>query len=519
MQPAEGELPAGPGWAVELAWDGLRCIAYARPGRVRLLTTEGRPVTSAFPELAVLGDKAPRRGMILDGTVVAFDGAGIGHRRLLVRRTAAARPSSALVADVPVGFLVSDLLWLDGAPTVALPYARRRELVDGLGLAEMPVLLSTSWPADDPGVLQTAERFGVDALHAKRLDAAYRPGQRSRSWLRVTLQRTRQVVVGGWNPADPRRPESVGALLLGAPGPAGLRYVGRVGLGSGAVRRPVTELLGDLRADASPFTGALPPSVAHDAVWAVPRLVGRVRFPAWTADQRLRLPTWLGLVGPDEVDDALWEDGPDDGPYRGDSARPAADAGPGGPPGPAAPAAAPEVARRPGQAAAEAGRTAVRRLEQHFVYNSLSTIASLVRTDPARARELLLGFADLTRAADQPADAVTTLGDELAAVRAYLQLEQARFGSRLQVEVTVDPALHETPVTPLVVLNTVRAAVQQRIEPRPEGGTLRVTGEDTGTDCVITVTDDGPAGPVRLQVGAPAGPARAARTGVAGITL
>ena len=57
-------------------------------------------------------------------------------------------------------------------------------------------------------------------------------------------------------------------------------------------------------------------------------------------------------------------------------------------------------------------------------------------------RELLLGFADLTRAADRPEGAPGTLGDELAAVRAYLQLEQARFGRRLQVEIAVDEGLH-----------------------------------------------------------------------------
>ena len=86
-----------------------------------------------------------------------------------------------------------------------------------------------------------------------------------------------------------------------------------------------------------------------------------------------------------------------------------------------------------------------RRLEQHFVYNSLNAIASLIRTDPARARELLVGFADLSRATDRPADTPSTLGHELAVVRDYLALEQARFGKRLRVEIDVDPALHDRP--------------------------------------------------------------------------
>ena len=110
-----------------------------------------------------------------------------------------------------------------------------------------------------------------------------------------------------------------------------------------------------------------------------------------------------------------------------------------------------------------------RRLEQHFVYNALNTIAALIRTDPGRARELLFGFADLSRAADQPGDATSTLGQELDAVRGYLQLEQARFGKRLRVELDLDTGLDRVPVRPMLVLDAVRAAVQQRHRAAPGG--------------------------------------------------
>ncbi len=488
MQAVSGDLPTGPGWAVEFAWDGLRCIAYAGAGRARLLTARDRSVTATFPELGVLGDKAPRGGLVLDGTVVALDHAGIPSRRLLMRRTATQRPSPSLVAGVPVGFFVSDLLWLDGTSTTALPYRRRRELIDGLGLAEEPVVVSPSWAADDAGhLLRTAERYGLDGLYAKRLDAAYQPGRRTRNWLRVPLRRSRQVVVGGWTPADPRRPETVAALLLGVPGADGLRYVGRVGLGSGAERRAVTALLPGVRADISPFATAPPATISRDGVWAVPRLVGRVEFTDWTAGARLRLPVWRGLVGPDEVDEALWEDpGPVEvaTPGRG-SGRPERA------PDPVGPGRAPDpgTAVEPASAAPPPGvpdRVLARRLEQHFVYNALNMIASLVRTDPPRARELLLGFADLARTADGPAQSI--LGRELDAVRAYLQLEQARFGNRLQVAVDVGVGLERVPVAAMQVLTVVRDAVQQGIEPLTGGGLLAVTARADDGGCVVTVT-------------------------------
>ncbi len=127
-----------------------------------------------------------------------------------------------------------------------------------------------------------------------------------------------------------------------------------------------------------------------------------------------------------------------------------------------------------------AAEVADRRLEQHFVYNSLNAIASLIRTDPMRARELLVGFADLSRATDRPAGTPSTLGDELSSVRDYLALEQARFGKRLRVEIAVDPALHGSPVEPLRLLSAVRDAVQREIEPRAQGGVLTVTAALTG---------------------------------------
>ena len=115
-----------------------------------------------------------------------------------------------------------------------------------------------------------------------------------------------------------------------------------------------------------------------------------------------------------------------------------------------------------------------RRLEQHFVYNSLNAIASLIRTDPARARELLVGFADLSRATDRPADAPSTLGHELAVVRDYLALEQARFGKRLRVEIDVDRALHDRPRrAPARARRRARRRAARHRAPRPGRCALR----------------------------------------------
>jgi bifunctional non-homologous end joining protein LigD len=425
--------------------------------------------------------RAPRGGMVLDGTIVAVGEGGLPRRRLLQRRTAAARPSAAVLRRTPVALIVGDLLWVAGRDLASLPYHRRRELLEKLGISGPPVVVSPTFPvAEAAAVMRTAEEYGAEALHARHLDAPYKAGRRPRSWVRVPLRRSGQVVVGGWTPTDPHRPDRVGALLLGVPDPEpdrGLRYVGRAGIGAGEEQREVAAQLARLRRADSPFGAPLPAGVGRDAQWAEPRLVGRVEFTDWTADGRLRLPAWRGLLprGEDARRPLLRPPDPPADPVAGAPVVPRQESR----------TAPPEPTQDIGPAAVRA--TEARRLEQHFVYNALNTIAALMRTDPARARELLLGFADLNRAADRPDGIPGTLGDELVAVRAYLQLEQARFGPRLQVEIAVDEELHALPMAPRKVLDAVRAVVQQRIEPRPGGGTVTVTAERAGAGCLVRI--------------------------------
>ena len=107
-------------------------------------------------------------------------------------------------------------------------------------------------------------------------------------------------------------------------------------------------------------------------------------------------------------------------------------------------------------------------ISPHFIYNSLAAIASFVRTDPDRARELLIDFADFTRYALRTGGPFTTLAEELRNVERYLVLEQARFGDRLQISLLIAPEV--LPVTR--ALPRGPAARRERRAPRPgdEGG-------------------------------------------------
>lgn len=203
-----------------------------------------------------------------------------------------------------------------------------------------------------------------------------------------------------------------------------------------------------------------------------PRLVGEVGFRHWTEEGRLANPVWHRLR-------------PDAHPAR---VRPAVVLGGG----------APEVhlADDTADAAeAEAAAAELRALREqispHFVYNALNTVASLVRTDPARARELLGEFADFTRYAFRTAAGLTTLGEELDAVARYLAVEQARFGARLRTDVQVPEQARAVAVPFLAVQSLVVDAVRNGIEPAASGGTVTIRVTAAGAECTVRVGDDG----------------------------
>ncbi len=130
-------------------------------------------------------------------------------------------------------------------------------------------------------------------------------------------------------------------------------------------------------------------------------------------------------------------------------------------------------------------------ISPHFIYNSLGAIASFVRTDPDRARELLLEFADFTRYSFRRYGEFTTLEDELHAIERYLLLEQARFGDRLKVTLRVAPEVLPVTVPFLCLQPLVENACQHGLEGRPEGGRITILAQDRDHECVVSVEDDG----------------------------
>jgi two-component system LytT family sensor kinase len=135
----------------------------------------------------------------------------------------------------------------------------------------------------------------------------------------------------------------------------------------------------------------------------------------------------------------------------------------------------------------------------HFVYNALTAIESFIRTDPERARELLVDFADFTRYSFRSHGQFVTMAEELRLVDTYLDLERARFGDRLSVSIRVEPEVLSVLLPSLVIQPLVENAVRHGLEPSERPGSLSIAITDEGAEAAVEIVDDGiGADPVRL---------------------
>jgi bifunctional non-homologous end joining protein LigD len=290
------KLPASDeGWAVEVKWDGVRAIAYCRPGRLELRTRNLNHVTRQYPEVKRLTRALGARDAVLDGELVAFDDEGRPSFERLQQRIHQTAESVVRrrMKSHPVTYVVFDLLYLDGRDLTAEPYTRRRELLEGLELTGPGFQTPRYSVGRAKRLLAAAAERGLEGVVMKRLDSLYSPGKRTGEWLKVKNVGRQELVIGGWQPGEGRRRNRLGSLLIGHFEGEELRYAGKVGTGfSDADLRELPERMKPLARETSPFAGK---KVPRQANWVEPELVAEVEFRELTAEGMVRHGSFKGL--------------------------------------------------------------------------------------------------------------------------------------------------------------------------------------------------------------------------------
>lgn len=300
MKAIAGDLPADDGsWAYEVKWDGMRVLARvdAAERKVTLHSARGADVSATFPELDAVADAVESHDALLDGEVVASDESGVPSFARLQRRMHVGDRRDAIERsrEVPVSYVVFDLLELDGEEVWRLPWERRRELLEAVVHPTGCVQVPAAFRSGGAELLAEAERRGLEGVVAKRVDSAYEPGRRSPRWRKVKVRNLQEFVVAGWLGGSGNRSGAIGSLVLGCHEAGRLRWVGNVGTGfTGEDLRGLAALLEPARSDRCPFDERPPPPTGTRAMWVRPEMVVQVAFGEWTPERRLRHPSYLG---------------------------------------------------------------------------------------------------------------------------------------------------------------------------------------------------------------------------------
>jgi bifunctional non-homologous end joining protein LigD len=284
--------PVGASWAFELKYDGFRGVAAIVDGKVAIRSRNELNLAPRFPAVAAALAKLKLPDVVLDGEIVVLDEHGAPRFQLLQQGGREL-------------FVVFDILWLDGVDLRKRTYDERRALLVK-ALRRPPASIKVADELEESGeaALKRARDAGWEGIIAKRRTSVYE-GRRSKEWLKIKAINEQELIVVGWNPSTHSERE-IGALHLAVmDGEGELRYAGKVGTGFSFKQRVWWK--DELSKDVVPKTMVKDAPRERVATWVRPRFVVQVCFTEWTADNRLRHPSFKGIREDKKVEDVVRE--------------------------------------------------------------------------------------------------------------------------------------------------------------------------------------------------------------------
>lgn len=304
------------GWIFELKWDGVRALGVCSD-ETALISRNRNDITVCYPELHDLHTRLVCVDAIVDGEIVAMSGGRPSFEKLQSRiNLQNPRDIERMAKQIPVTYVVYDLLYLDGRSVTDLPLSERKELLDDLVVPSEKVQVSHCTPDEGTLLFEFARQNKIEGIVAKKATATYRPGKRGRDWLKVKTLWDADVVVGGWSRGEGNRSSTFGSLIVGAYSDDGLHFLGSVGTGfSDKVLDEIQPQLRELASESCPFvedptglTSGRWGKPLKDPQWIEPELVAKVEFRELTSGNRLRAASFKGLRGDKDPAECRLED-------------------------------------------------------------------------------------------------------------------------------------------------------------------------------------------------------------------
>lgn len=302
---SRSDLPEEPGWVYEPKWDGFRCLAFKRDGRVELIAKSGKSLNRFFPEVVDRLAALPEARFGLDGEILAREGDAFSFEVLQARLHPAESRIKRLSQETPAIFAVFDMLFdVDGADLRSRPWFERHARVEAfLKRHQSADLMLTPGTTDRVQAQAWLDEGKLEGVVAKAEAGAYLEGERA--MIKVKRARTADCVIGGFRYASDA--PVIGSLLLGLYDDDGkLNHVGHTSGFAGVDKVALTGELEALRGGEG-FSGRAPGgpsrwSTERSAAWEPvrPERVVEVGFDQ-VSDQRFRHGTKLMRFRPDKA--------------------------------------------------------------------------------------------------------------------------------------------------------------------------------------------------------------------------
>ncbi len=287
---------AVPAWLYELKLDGYRALLVKDGPSVRLLSRNEKDLTPMYPRVVAAAQKLKAERVVLDGEIVALDATGRPSFQTLQHR--GAHPTHTIV------FYAFDMLHLNGRDITSEPLTRRRARLPETTDANTTIRISQELPGTAAAIVNAVRAAGLEGVIAKRRNSVYQPGDRSRDWIKLKLEKQQELVIGGYRSDGAN---GVDALLVGYYAGKSLLFAGKVRAGMVPhMRRELLKKLQPFSIENCPFAnlpdsgtgrwgGGVTAEQMKEMQFVRPELVGQIRFVEWTAEGRLRHARFLGL--------------------------------------------------------------------------------------------------------------------------------------------------------------------------------------------------------------------------------
>jgi bifunctional non-homologous end joining protein LigD len=292
--------PAGDRFVHEAKLDGYRMQLHVRNGKTVFFSRRGLDWTHRFPEIAQAGEALD--DCIIDGEVCAVDAKGVPSFAGLTDALSAKRTHELV-------YFVFDMMAGNGQSLMAATLeTRKKALAKAIRKLKRGdknrFAFVDHHQGDGMAMYQAACKMQLEGLVSKRIDAPYKPNDRSGIWTKAKCRPSQELVVGGWKMSGP----AFRSLVVGVYADGKFVHVGTIGTGYNS--RNLPELMKALKAratDNSPFAVIRDPKSLRDVHWVKPTLVIEAEIASWTSDNLVRQASFKGLREDKKAKDVVVE--------------------------------------------------------------------------------------------------------------------------------------------------------------------------------------------------------------------